>query len=176
MLQIRYTGAFILLLFAGKTAAQAPPLSQHATVSQTINTTTVTITYDRPTARNRKLFAEDGIVLPGALWTPGANRATIIEFSKDVRVEEKPIPAGKYSVWAITEPTQWTLILNRIWDSHHSIYPGEADDALRVRIPTIRGEHMEALAFYFPAVGPYEAQLRVHWGNTVLPVRIGVSR
>jgi hypothetical protein len=176
MAQIRFTGALIFLVIAGKTAAQTPPLSQHATVSQTINTTTVTITYDRPTARSRKLFAEDGIVLPGALWTPGANRATIIEFSKDVRVEEQLVPAGKYSVWAITGPTQWTLILNRKWDSHHSIYPGEADDALRVQIPTLPGEHMEALAFYFPTVGPYETQLRVHWGATVLPVRIGVSR
>jgi hypothetical protein len=164
------------ILAAAPLEAQSPPLSQRGTVSQTINTTVVSVTWDRPTARGRKLFAEDGVVLPGAIWTPGANRATILEFSRDVRFEGQPVPAGKYSVWTITSPSQWTLILNRRWDVHHSVYPGEADDQLRVTVNTAQGEHMEALAWYFPAVSAYEAVLRIHWGTTVLPARIEVSR
>jgi hypothetical protein len=35
---------------------------------------------------------------------------------------------------------------------------------------------MEALAFYFPVVGPYETVLRMHWGETIVPLRIGVPR
>ena len=169
-------GALLSVMFAGQAAAQNPPLSQHATVSQTIHTTIVSVTWDRPTARNRKLFGDDGVVLPGAIWTPGANRATILEFSKDVRFEGQPVPAGKYSLWALTGPAEWTLILNRRWDAYHSIYPGEADDALRVKLTPTRGEHMEALGYYFPVVSGYEAILRIHWGETVVPARIEVSR
>jgi len=168
--------AVIALLPATRLAAQNPPLSQHATLSQTINTTVVSVTWDRPTARGRKLFGDDGVVLPGAIWTPGANRATILEFSRDVRLEDRPLAAGRYSVWTITGPREWTLILNRKWDAHHSVHPGETEDALRVTVSTARGEHMEALAYYFPVVSAYEAVLRIHWGETVLPVRIEVSR
>jgi hypothetical protein len=35
---------------------------------------------------------------------------------------------------------------------------------------------MEVLAFYFPVVGEYDAVLRLHWGATVLPIRIEVPR
>jgi hypothetical protein len=53
---------------------------------------------------------------------------------------------------------------------------GEADDVLRVEIPVTRGTHMETLALYFPVVGPYETMLHVHWGQTVLPIRVEVPR
>ena len=31
---------------------------------------------------------------------------------------------------------------------------------------------MEALAWYFPSVGPMDAEIRVHWGTTYLPLTI----
>jgi hypothetical protein len=34
---------------------------------------------------------------------------------------------------------------------------------------------MEALAFCFPVVGPYEATLRFHWGQVTVPLSIKVS-
>jgi hypothetical protein len=66
--------------------------------------------------------------------------------------------------------------LNRVWDTHHSIYPGEETDAIRVELPVERGAHMEALAWYFPVVGPYAATLRMHWGDLILPIPIEVAR
>lgn len=165
-----------LLPLPANAAAQEPPASQHGTLSQTIDRTIVSVTYDRPVARGRQLFGEEGIVLSDALWTPGANRATIIEFSGDVRVEGRPVPAGRYSIWMIPRDGPWTMILNRRWDTHHAIYPGVEDDVLRVELTPVRAEHMEVLAFYFPVVGPYDAQLRLHWGETVVPIRIEVPR
>ena len=157
--------------------AQNPPASQRGTVSQIINTTTVTVEYHRPTARGRVLFgAENALVLYGALWTPGANRATILELSRASQIAGRQVEAGKYSVWTRPGATEWTLILNRVWDSHHAIYPGEADDVVRLTVNPETASHMETLAFYFPVVGPYEATLHMHWGTTVLPIRIEVSR
>jgi hypothetical protein len=46
---------------------------------------------------------------------------------------------------------------------------------LRVDILTERGPHMESLAFYFPAVARDSTVLRLHWGETVVPMRIRVS-
>jgi len=168
----------LLMLLAGsaRIEGQAPPASQHGSVSQRVNTTTITVVYDRPVARGRTLFADDGVVMPGALWTPGANRATTIEFTHDVTVEGHAVPRGRYSVWTIPGDSTWTFILNSLWDTHHAIYPGDESDALRVLIKPVGGEYMEALAFYFPRVDPYETELRLHWGETVLPVRIAVGQ
>lgn len=170
--------AFIACL-AGPTsvsAQTAPPASQHGTVSQTINGTVITVRYDRPSARGRALFGPDGIVVHDALWTPGANRATILELSQDARIAGHDVPAGKYGMWTIPAHGQWTFILTRNWDTHHSIYPGEEADVMRTTIPTERGAHMETLAFYFPVVGPYTATLRMHWGDLLLPIPIEVNR
>jgi hypothetical protein len=155
---------------------QAPPASQRGTVAQRINRTTVTLEYDRPSARGRTLFGDSAIVVYDALWTPGANRATIISFDTDVTFAGVAVNAGKYSVWTIPGEGEWTLILNRVWDSHHAIYPGEADDIVRVRVRPERSAHMETLAWYFPVVGPYNATLRVHWGETILPIAVDVPR
>lgn len=169
---------FMMMLPAGLSAQeqQGPPASQHGTVSQTVNTTDITVTYDRPVARGRTLFGEDALVLYDALWTPGANRATTFEFSRDVSVAGSPVPAGRYSVWTIPAADTWTLILNRVWDTHHAIYPGEDNDVLRTTITPETGAHMETLAIYFPVVGPYHTILRIHWGETVLPIPIDVQR
>lgn len=172
--RIRAATVVATLFTAVPALAQGPPASQHGTVSQTINTTVVSIAYDRPVARGRTLFGTDGIVASDALWTPGANRATIIEFSRDVRVADHDVPAGKYSLWTIPRDGDWTFILNRTWDTHHAIYPGDVDDVLRTELSVRQGAHMETLAYYFPVVGPYEATLHIHWGQTVLPVRIEV--
>ena len=168
-------GCLFVALATSPLLAQDPPASQHGSVSQRINTTTVTIEYDRPVARGRTLFGETGIVVDDALWTPGANRATTIEFSAAVKFAGRPVPAGRYSVWAIPRDGDWTLILNRVWDTHHAIYPGEQDDVLRTEIRPAKGAHMETLAWYFPVVGPYEATLRIHWGELYLPIPIEVA-
>jgi hypothetical protein len=169
--------ALVLLGALATPASAQPAASQHGTVSQTINTTVVTVEYDRPSARGRELFGGDeGIVVYDALWTPGANRATTLELSRDARVAGVEVPAGRYSVWTIPSAGRWTLILNRVWDTHHGIYPGEEEDVLRVQVVPERWQHMETLAFYFPVVGAFEATLRMHWGEVAVPIPIEVER
>ena len=36
------------------------------------------------------------------------------------------------------------------------------------------GEHMETLAFYFAEVEKKDAELRLHWGDTYIPMSITV--
>jgi hypothetical protein len=151
-----------------------PRPSQHGTVSQEVAMTTITVGYDRPVARGRELYG--GIVDWDVVATPGANRATWIEFSTPVTFAGAALGAGRYGVWHIVhESGPWEVILVRDWDTHHSFFPSESE-AARVRVPTETGAHMETLAFYFPVVRDYDAVLRLHWGTTVLPLLIEVPR
>ena len=146
--------------------------SQSGAVRQEVANTAIEITYDRPVARGRDLFG--GIVPFGEIWNPGANDATAISFSRDVTVNGNPLPAGRYSLWAIPDPNRWTIVFNRQADVYHTPYPGEGDDALRLMASPRRGAHMETLAFYFAAVEKKDAELRLHWGETYVPLRIAV--
>ena len=142
--------------------------SQPATVMQAIGATQVTIVYNRPDARGRKLFGE--LVPWGKVWCPGADEATTITVTRDVLVAGQRLPAGKYSIWAIPGPAEWTLIFSKAADVFHIPYPGPAQDALRVTLKPQAGPFMEALAFYFPAADADHALLYLHWGETVVPV------
>jgi len=146
--------------------------SQAATVSQRVANTDITITYSRPVARGRALF---GALVPyDEVWNPGADQATAIAFSRDVLVNAARLAAGKYSLWVIPRPETWTVIFSKAADVYHTPYPGEAQDALRLDVRAEPGPHMETLTFYFPTVDGKDATLRLHWGETMMPLSIRV--
>ncbi|MEX2152697.1 MAG: DUF2911 domain-containing protein [Gemmatimonadaceae bacterium] len=154
-------------------AAQGFPFSQRGSVGQTVAFTDIVVEYGRPVARGRVLFGDSGVVKWDRIWHPGADSATRITFSYDVLLEGKPVSAGTYSLWLVPrEREPWTFVLSRASHVFHSPYPGESHDAFRVNVAAERGAHMETLAIYFPLVLRDEAILRVHWGETVLPVRL----
>ena len=156
-------------------AAQGVPFSQHGTVSQRVSHTSIDIEYNRPVARGRALFG--ALVKWDSIWHPGADSASLIKFDKDVVLQDKALPKGEYSFWLIPrESAPWTLILSKAAHVFHQPYPGTEHDALRVDITPEKGAHMETMAFYFPVVGRDSVILRMHWGETILPIRIKVSR
>lgn len=144
------------------------PISQHAAVTQHIGQTEVTIVYNRPSARGRKLFG--GIVKWGREWCPGADSATTFALNQDVLVGGQRLAAGTYSVWAIPDTAEWTLIFSRAAHVFHLPYPGAAQDALRIKLKPQTGPYLETLAFYFPAADPQRALLNLHWGETIVQV------
>lgn len=146
--------------------------SQAGAVSQRIANTEITLTYSRPVARGRKLF---GALVPyEQVWNPGADQATAIAVTRDVEINGQRLPAGKYSIWAIPRPENWTVIFNKAADVYHTPYPGENQDALRLDVKPEPGPHMETLSFYFPVVEGKDATLRLHWGETVVALSIRV--
>ncbi len=167
----------LLVLGVGASSADAQqgiPFSQHGTVSQRVGYTDIAISYNRPVARGRTLFG--GVVRWGRIWTPGADSATMIEVSRDVDVEGQSLAAGSYTLWMAPqpEPEAWTVIFSKAVHVFHTPYPGEQHDVLRLPVKPEPGAHMEVLAFYFPVVAPDSAVLRMHWGTTVVPLRIRV--
>lgn len=145
------------------------PKSQHARLEQRMGSVLVTIEYNRPVARGRRLFG--GIVPYGAAWDPGADAASTISFSGDVELEDQPVPKGTYSIWAVPGALEWTFILSRAAKVSHEPYP-EGKDALRLRVTPRAGPHMETLGYYFPMVDADSALLHLHWGETVVPIRM----
>ncbi|MGH7528604.1 MAG: DUF2911 domain-containing protein [Gemmatimonadales bacterium] len=145
------------------------PQSQHASLEQSVGRLVVTLDYNRPVARGRRLFG--GIVPLGEPWNPGADAASTVRFSRDVELEGRRVAKGSYSIWVIPDVETWTFILSRADNVFHIPYP-EGQDALRLPLSPRAGPHMETLGFYFPMVDADSALLHLHWGEMVLPIRL----
>ena len=85
-------------------------LSPKMTATGKIGEANVTITYGSPSVRGRKIWGE--LVPYDKVWRAGANEATQIETDKDLVVEGKKLPAGKYSLYTIPGEKQWQIIVN----------------------------------------------------------------
>ena len=159
-----------LILPGALTAQEGIPFSQHGSVSQVMGYDTISVVYNRPVARGRTLFGR--LVKWDQVWHPGADSATTITFSKDVLVQGKALKAGSYTLWTIPDSVTWTVMFSRALHVFHTPYVGDSSIVLRVPATPERGDHMEVLSFYFPVVGPDSAVLRLHWGTTIVPLKL----
>ncbi len=165
------TLAATVALCPADAGAQGYPFSQRGSVSQTVAFTTISVTYGRPVARGRALFGQ--LVPWDSIWHPGADSATRIVFDHDLLVEGHRLKAGEYSLWLIPrEHRAWTVIFSGAAHTFHKPYPGAEHEVLRVDVTPERSAHMETLAIYFPVVLRDQATMRIHWGETVAPIRL----
>jgi hypothetical protein len=171
----RLAAALVLLPIAvpGRVLPQSLA-SPFATISQKVDSTTIIIEYYRPSARGRTIFG--GLIRWREVWTPGANWATTLEVTRDVRIEGQPLPRGKYSIWMIPamKPDSWTVVLNRAARRFHVMRPDSKDDELRIRVPADSAPHVEMVTFSFPVVSRNEATLAFQWAGTVVPMRLEI--
>ena len=59
------------------------------------------VLYSRPQMRDREIFGK--LVPYGEVWRTGANEATTFTTNKDLQIDGKTLPAGKYTLWTIPE-------------------------------------------------------------------------
>lgn len=149
--------------------------SEPATVSQTIDGTEIAVAYSRPRARGRdSLFGK--VVTWEEVWTPGANWATTLEVSKQVRVNGHQLAQGKYSVWMIVRPSApWTIILDPRHHRFHTNRPDSTAEQVRFDVAPGGGPFTETLSWSFPVVTVKGATLLMQWGTTTVPLDIVVE-
>jgi hypothetical protein len=143
--------------------------SQPAEVRQRMGSIELRVRYNRPSARGRVLFG--GIVPWDSVWDPGADEATRLETSADIRVNGELLRKGSYSLWAIPRPGAWTVIFSRKAKVQHVPYP-PGHDALRLTVRPESGPFVESLCYDFPVATADSSRLLLRWGTTVIPLSI----
>lgn len=168
------TGSMLLVVALPALGQLAVPrVSPKATVAQTIGTTEITIEYHRPGVKNREIWG--GLVPYGQPWRMGANEATTISFTHDVRVEGNDVPAGTYSFFAIPGRERWTLVLNRDPEQWGAYGYDESKDQLRVEVTPAQAPHTEWMRFTIDPVTPASAVVKLNWERLAVPMNIEVD-
>lgn len=163
----------VFFAFNGLNAQQInmPQASPAAVVSQKMGLTDVNIEYSRPSMRGRKIFGE--LVPYGEVWRAGANAATILTFSTEVKIEGKSIPAGSYALYAIPGKSEWTVILSSNTKLWGAVGYSQEDDVLRVKVkPGKTSQRYETLEINFVDMTDTGASVAIKWENTRVKFRI----
>ncbi|MCZ4242373.1 DUF2911 domain-containing protein [Pedobacter punctiformis] len=112
-----------------------PKPSPAATATGKVKGANITINYSSPAVKGRKIWG--GLEAYDKVWRAGANEATTFETDKDIKVEGKVLPAGKYSFFLIPkESGPWVAIFNKEPKQWGAYKYEEAKDQLRVNVKT----------------------------------------
>lgn len=179
--------ALTVTLSYGQFLLPSPGGNRKATVSEWIGITNVKIDYDRPALKGREGKIWGGVVHYGfadldygtskaAPWRAGANENTTFEFTTDVAIEGKPLPAGKYGFFIAMGPEKATLIFSKYNTAWGSFYYDSKDDALRVDVPVLKTtESVERLKYEFSDQGESDAVVSLLWEKVKIPFKISVD-
>jgi len=164
--------AVVATLLAAPTAqAQitTPQPSPKSTVTQRVGLTDVTITYSRPSLKNREVFGAGSPLAPyGKRWRTGANATTSIKFSDDVMIEGKKVPAGEYGLYTVPGAAEWTVVLNKSLKQGADVDGFKDDqDVARFTIkPYKLASKVETFTISFAELTPATANVDMLWGLT----------
>lgn len=148
-------------------------LSPRDTARGMIGAAAIHVDYSRPAARGRDVFGASG-VLNDTLWRTGANAATQFWTNVPVRIGDRDVPAGKYTLWTLAVADRYALIVNRQTGQWGTVYDAAQDLA---RIPLAMSaltEYVERFTIVVEPVGPGAGVLRLRWTDTELSVPISV--
>jgi hypothetical protein len=125
--------------------------------------------YSRPQLNGRKIFGE--LQEYGKVWRMGANEATEIEFFKDVKINNKKIKKGRYTLYAIPFPDKWTMIVNKETDTWGSFRYDQSEDIVRMDVPVVKNDIAEAMTIVFDKSAS-GADMNVYWDNVKVSLPI----
>jgi hypothetical protein len=166
--KVMATTVLALFVSVGAMAQDAKPkASPAATATGRIGGANITINYSSPAVKGRQIWG--GLEKFDKVWRAGANEATTFETDKDIKVEGKNLPAGKYSFFLIPrESGTWTAIFNKEPKQWGAGKYDESKDALRVDVKTkALAETQERLVYNITAKG-----FSLDWDKVSVPVSL----
>ncbi|WP_312077180.1 DUF2911 domain-containing protein [Chryseobacterium sp.] len=143
------------------------PASPPAIATGKIKEANITIAYNSPSVKDRKIWGD--LVPYDKVWRAGANEATTFETDKDVTVQGKKLPKGKYSFFLIPkESGTWTAVFNKESKQWGAYKYQEGQDALRVDVKTkALSAKQEALVYKINKNG-----FTMDWDKVSVPVEV----
>lgn len=175
-----YLTATILFLIIAVNAQSSledfiiPRTNSKAIIHQTIASTQIEITYNRPNRRNRKIFGN--LVPYDKIWRTGSDEATELYFNTPINLAGNPVDSGKYELFTIPGKNEWEIILQKNHNQWGSYKYNPENDVVRfVVTPIERSENIETFTISLDDIGSDYGVLNISWENIVVPIEIKID-
>jgi len=151
------------------------PLSPHTSTMAMIGDAHIHIDYSSPGVRGRIIFG--GLLAYDQVWQAGAHMATWIETNRDLIIESKILPAGKYGFFTIPSKDEWTIIINKNWDQHGKDEYDEKDDVIRFKVkPALLNESVEHLEYKVSKTDNQNGSISLTWEKVRIEFQFEIKR
>ncbi len=137
----------------------------------------MTVNYSSPFKKDRIIFGD--LVPYNVVWRTGANEPTTFTTTTDIKILDKNLPAGTYSLWTKPSKDQWEIIFNKeVPEWGVTILSGGKDttrkpeeDIVNVVVPTTNmTEVLESFTIDFEGKDPI--LLTMAWEKTKVSIPI----
>lgn len=129
------TGIMLAVCSLQSVAQQIPNPRPSPTLISTlkVDDTYFRVVYAMPMKNDRKVFG--GLVPFDQVWRTGANEATEVTITNDIKFGGKDVDAGNYTLFSIPSETEWTVILNRELGQWGVFRYNAEYDVVRITVP-----------------------------------------
>ena len=156
---------FLFLITFSYAQLDAPVASPRAKISQKIGLVDVNLEYSRPSKKGRVIFGE--LVPFGKIWRTGANNATMISFSGDVKINNEFLEKGEYHIYSVPSENTLDLIIYSQTNAWGSL--SEFDESLIKLRVSAEFQNMntttETFTISFENISNNGANMSVKWDN-----------
>jgi len=174
MKKIIFVLAMTIANFVINAQVKTPAPSPHASLSQTVGLTEVSVDYSRPSAKGRTVFGD--LVPFGKLWRTGANANTTVTFSEDVVIKGTTLKKGKYALFTTPKADMWEVIFYTDTDNWGT---PENWDVNKVALstfvdPIVLGNNVESFTISVNNLTNDSATLDISWEKTMASIKFEV--
>jgi hypothetical protein len=156
--------------------ANKPLASPAAQAEVTLDGKAITIHYNSPRMRGRKIMGE--LVPYGKVWRTGANPATSFVTDGNIKIGDLNVPAGKYTLYTMPAGpgSPWQLIINKQTGQWGTEY-NQGQDLGRTPMHSAKlPSAQEDMSISFEHTTKNSTELHVRWERTDEWVRIEAAR
>lgn len=148
-----------------------PAASPSTSIVQDFSTSSIEVSYSRPSAKGRKIFGD--LVPYGKEWRTGANGATKVTFGEEVRFGTTVVPAGTYSLYTIPGEKTWEVILNSGTENWGLSGYDKSKNIASIKVNAIAlKENVETFTIAIENVTKNSCELTLAWEKTKVAIPI----
>jgi hypothetical protein len=158
----------------GKPMNGAPLASPAAVATATLGSTALTVKYNAPSMRCRKIF---GALVPyGKEWRTGANPATTLVTTGDLMIGDLKVPAGTYTLFTLPSESTWQFIVSKKTGEWGIPYPAGFDLGRTPMKGATLSAPQETMSISFEKNTSTSTQLHIKWETTDEWVTIKIAK
>lgn len=130
------------------------------------------VVYGQPYKRDRQIFGK--LVPYNKVWRTGANEATEMTVTQDIRFGDQKLEAGTYALFTIPRKDEdWTIILNSELGQWGAFDYRKGKDVMRIQVPATQQKAVtEAFTIQFSEVHNDSTNIVLRWDQQEVKVPI----